>query len=264
MIFHMLANLFLWDPLGSFWCWKHCVRHVGCTIHAWWCHLPVPNSVCLARVHGGDRGNLPWQKELWWTVCIASWWSYVPLKWATWQESNGGLWPQKMLGMVCATSFFRRSAARFMHGNAIYGFRPFLILECPWFFCIHVLNVFKIKDHSCCTHAAFMSHACCIHVTCMHHEGLLPSIFHACETGSRFADMAHFEQAALLATAWANDDKIQAMALRHAIVEVSKNKRLKRSRILSEILASKANVLKIMHVSDAIPSQVMWRRTPRS
>lgn len=125
------------------------------------------------------------------------------------------------------------------------------------FFCIHVLNVFKIKDHSCCTHAAFMSHACCIHVTCMHHEGLLPSIFHACETGSRFADMAHFEQAALLATAWANDDKIQAMALRHAIVEVSKNKRLKRSRILSEILASKANVLKIMHVSDAIPSQVM-------
>ena len=52
--------------------------------------------------------------------------------------------------------------------------------------------------------------------------------------------MARFEQAALLATAWANDEKIQAMALRHAIVEVSKHKKLKRSRILSEILASKA------------------------
>ena len=102
-------------------------------------------------------------------------------------------------------------------------------------------------------HAAFMFHACCIHVTCMLHschmhalcfsEGLppnsVPHIFFY-ETGSRFADMAHFEQAALLATAWANDEKIQAMALRHAIVEVSKHKKLKRSRILSEILANKA------------------------
>ena len=127
----------------------------------------VYNSYAFAR------GNLPWQKELWWTVHIASWWPYVHLKWAMWQESNGGLWPQKMLSMACATSFFRRSAARFMHGNAIHGFRPYLILECPWFCLMHpCLRCFQDKRscmlHSCFMHAAFMSHACCIHATCMH------------------------------------------------------------------------------------------------
>jgi hypothetical protein len=45
--------------------------------------------------------------------------------------------------------------------------------------------------------------------------------------------MAHFEQAALLATAWANDVEVKAMALNHAIVQVSANKKLRRSRVLS-------------------------------
>ena len=92
--------------------------------------------------------------------------------------------------------------------------------------------------HSCHMHAAFMPHACIVFQRRFAAKLCASHIFY--ETGSRFADMAHFEQAALLATTWANDEKIQAMALRHAIVEVSKHKKLKRSRILSEILASKA------------------------
>lgn len=45
--------------------------------------------------------------------------------------------------------------------------------------------------------------------------------------------MAHFEQAALLATAWANDIEVKAMALNHSIVQVSASKKLRRSRVLS-------------------------------
>lgn len=45
--------------------------------------------------------------------------------------------------------------------------------------------------------------------------------------------MAHFEQAALLATAWANDVEVKTMALNHSIVQVSSNKKLRRSRVLS-------------------------------
>lgn len=47
--------------------------------------------------------------------------------------------------------------------------------------------------------------------------------------------MAHFEQAAVLATAWANDEGIKAMALKHSIVEVSNNTKLKRSRTLRTV-----------------------------
>ena len=47
--------------------------------------------------------------------------------------------------------------------------------------------------------------------------------------------MAHFEQAAVLATAWANDEGIKAMALKHSIVEVSNNTKLKRSSILRTV-----------------------------
>ena len=46
-------------------------------------------------------------------------------------------------------------------------------------------------------------------------------------------NMAHFEQAALLATAWANDVEVKTMALNHSIVQVSANKKLRRSRVLS-------------------------------
>ena len=42
--------------------------------------------------------------------------------------------------------------------------------------------------------------------------------------------MAHFEQASLLATAWANDDEVKTMALQHSIIQVSNNKKLRRSR----------------------------------
>jgi len=45
--------------------------------------------------------------------------------------------------------------------------------------------------------------------------------------------MAHFEQAALLATAWSNDNEVKTMALQHAIVHVSNHKKLKRSGVPS-------------------------------
>lgn len=48
-------------------------------------------------------------------------------------------------------------------------------------------------------------------------------------SGSLFARllMAHFEQAAILATAWANDPDVKAMALKHAIINISNHKKLK-------------------------------------
>ena len=46
-------------------------------------------------------------------------------------------------------------------------------------------------------------------------------------------DMTHFEQPAPLATAWANDVDVKTMALNHSIVQVSSNKKLRRSRVLS-------------------------------
>ena len=48
--------------------------------------------------------------------------------------------------------------------------------------------------------------------------------------------MAHFEQASLLATAWANTDGVKERALQHSIVQVSKNNKIKRSRIPSGCL----------------------------
>ena len=44
--------------------------------------------------------------------------------------------------------------------------------------------------------------------------------------------MAHFEQAALLATAWANNAEVKQRALHHSIMEVSNSKKLKRGRFL--------------------------------
>ena len=42
--------------------------------------------------------------------------------------------------------------------------------------------------------------------------------------------MAYFEQASLLATAWANTDGVKERALKHSIVQVSNSKKVKRGR----------------------------------
>ena len=72
--------------------------------------------------------------------------------------------------------------------------------------------------------------------------------------------MAHFEQAAVLASAWANDPEVKAMALNHSIVQVSNNARLRRSQALSYLICiSKNKFVKSKYANVyIISSKVTW------
>lgn len=111
--------------------------------------------------------------------------------------------------------------------------------QCP-FVCVTILSaIHAIQKRmpcmfSCISHFMHICQSCmfCTHNCvglCMFMHGTvggdwLRLLFCAVKT------MAHFEQASLLATAWANDDEVKTMALQHSIIQVSNNKKLRRSR----------------------------------
>ena len=137
-------------------------------------------------------------------------------------------------------SCMQRSAHIWVFSSAPFFVVVFFLL------CLCMHDIHNMHDQALCfsvdTSVAklvcitFMKHACihaCLHA-CMHHQ------HHACGQGifgsDLCCDMAHFEQASLLATAWANTDGVKERALQHSIVQVSKNNKIKRSRIPSGCL----------------------------
>lgn len=121
------------------------------------------------------------------------------------------------------------------HACVCVGWRLLSLQSAPfphaWGCFLHACDFTRMAMHSThkCTHLNM--HALTMHeVLQTRHivEGhwLQVSLCHS-------SHMAHFEQASLLATAWANHDTVKAMALQHSIVQVSSNKKLKRGKRLS-------------------------------
>ena len=181
------------------------------------------------------------------TIAICHFWLQhdIPVKSVTWmwQEWSGELLRQMLYEMDCKMFF---SKGCYIHDVFHWCMQRlahtwlFSIFECPCFL-LHIVCQF----HACIAfitcmimHTAFLCAFMLQNLFASHSWNMHTSSTSCMGIGETFGsdlccDMAHFEQASLLATAWANTDGVKERALKHAIVQVSSNKKIKRSRWLS-------------------------------